>query len=141
MPAELAAVLAIHSLHTRLDGGPSAWFAWIMKLLGAALLLVFAWAATAAAGDYTLENRPEVVFKGGVVRQTPYPQGKRAAAVWASDACWRDCASNCTWKMEYCMRSGSNADACRPHLDACDRSCQRNCRGIWSGPLFGFLDF
>jgi hypothetical protein len=109
-------------------------------MLGAALLLVFALAVAAAAGDYTLENRPEVVFKGGVVHQTPYPQGKRAASVWASDACWRDCKSSCTWKMEYCVRA-TDADACRPQLDACDRSCQRACRGPWSGPLLGFFDF
>ena len=62
-----------------------------MKALAAVLLLVLGLAASAAAGDYTLENRPEVVFKGGIVHQTPYPQGRRAASVWNSDACWRDC--------------------------------------------------
>ena len=76
-----------------------------------------------------MENRPEVVFKGGIVRQTPYPQSRRAASVWISDACWRDCKAECTWKMEYCVRS-DDADACRPHLDACDRSCQRACRDL-----------
>jgi hypothetical protein len=104
------------------------------------ILFVLALIAPAAAGDYTLENRPVVVFKGGVAHQTPYPQGRRATSVWVSDACWRDCGASCTWKMETCVRFG-NADACRPHLDACDRSCQRSCRGFWSGPLLGFLDF
>jgi hypothetical protein len=42
--------------------------------------------------------------------------------------------------MEYCVGS-NNADACRPHLDACDRSCQRSCRGLSAGPLLGFFDF
>lgn len=112
-----------------------------MKTLALALLFVLGLAAQALAGEYTLENRPQVVFKGGIVHQTPYPQSKRAAAVWASDACWRDCSASCTWKMETCVRSGGDADACRPHLDACDRSCQRSCRSVWSGPLLGFLDF
>jgi hypothetical protein len=114
-----------------------------MKLLTALFVLVagvVALAASAAAGDYTLENRPEVVFKGGVIHQTPYPQGARAASVWKSDACWRDCKSACTWKMEYCV-GAADPDACRPHLDACDRSCQRSCRGFSAGPLLGFVDW
>jgi hypothetical protein len=111
-----------------------------MKILAAVLLLVWGLVASAAAGDYTLENRPELVFKGGVVHQTPYPQGGRAASVWKSDACWRGCNSSCAWKMEYCVRS-SDPDACRPHFDACERSCQRDCRGPFAGPLLGFFDF
>ena len=111
-----------------------------MKVLAAVLLLVCGLVASAAAGDYTYENRPEVVFKGGVVRQTPYPQSRRAASVWISDACWRGCKAECTWKMEYCVRS-DDADACRPHLDACDRSCQRACRDWSAGPALGFFDF
>jgi hypothetical protein len=110
--------------------------------LAAVLLLVWGLAAPAMAGDYTMENRPVVVFKGGVVHQSPYPQGSRAASVWGSDACWRDCKASCTWKMEYCMGVGAtDHDVCRPHLDACDRSCQRNCRGLSGGPLLGFFDF
>jgi hypothetical protein len=111
-----------------------------MKILAAVLLLVLGLAAPVAAGEYTLENRPEVTFKGNIVHQTPYPQSKRAASVWNSDTCWRDCRSSCTWKMEYCVGS-ADADACRPHLDACDRSCQRSCRGLSAGPLLGFFDF
>ena len=111
-----------------------------MKALTAVLLLISALAAPAVAGDYTMNNRPEVIFKGGIVHQTPYPQGKRAASVWVSDACWRDCKSSCTWKMEYCVRA-SDPDLCRPGLDACDRSCQRTCRGFSGGPLLGFIDF
>ena len=38
-----------------------------MKALAAVLLLVLGWAASAAAGDYTMESRPELVFKGGIV--------------------------------------------------------------------------
>jgi hypothetical protein len=111
-----------------------------MKALSVMLLFLLGLVAQAAAGGYTSENRPEVTFKGGVVHQSPYPQSKRAASVWASDACWHDCSSSCAWKMEYCVRS-SDADSCRPHLDACDRSCQRSCRGLSAGPLLGFFDF
>ena len=41
--------------------------------------------------------------------------------------------------MEYCVRA-SDADACRPWLDDCDRSCQRSCRSR-GGPLLGFVDW
>ena len=111
-----------------------------MKSVAAILLFLFGLVAQAAAGGYTLENRPTVVFKGGVERMTPYPQQRRTTSVWESDACWRGCNSSCSWKMEYCVR-GNDADSCRPHLDACDRSCQRSCRGLSGGPLLGFFDF
>jgi hypothetical protein len=100
-------------------------------------------AAPAAANDYTLENRPSVVFpgpSGGIVHQTPYPQGARSASIWAHDACRRDCTASCTWRMASCTQS-AGADACRPHLNACDRTCQRSCRSIWSGPVLGFVDW
>jgi hypothetical protein len=106
----------------------------------ALFVLVAGWAASAEAGDYTMENRPEVVFKGNIAHQTPYPQNWRNASVWKSDACWRECKASCTWKMEYCVGS-ADPDACRPHLDACDRSCQRSCRGLSGGPLLGFIDW
>ena len=100
----------------------------------------------ALAGDYTYENRPHVVFPGspkgtGIVHASPFPAGKRAASIWLADACWRDCSRDCTWKMETCLRAAhAPADACRPHLDACDRACQRACR-LRGGPLLGFIDF
>lgn len=101
-----------------------------MRVVVAIALLLVGLVAQAAAGEYSLANRPEVVFpgpKGGIVHISPYPAGKRAAAVWASDACWRDCKTSCTWKMEYCLK-GSDADTCRPHLDACDLACVSSCR-------------
>jgi len=113
-----------------------------MKALTALLLLITGMVAPAAAGDYSLANRPAVVFPGphgGIVHISPYPAGKRAAAIWASDACWRDCASSCAWKMEQCVLA-TDADACLPQLDACDRSCQRSCR-TRGGPLLGFIDW
>lgn len=115
-------------------------FVLVAGLLGPAL------PGQALAGDYTYENRPEVVFPGGpkgrgIVHVSPFPAGKRAASIWQSDACWRDCSRDCTWKMETCVRAtDAGADACRPHLDACDRACQRSCR-TRGGPLLGFIDF
>jgi hypothetical protein len=112
-----------------------------MKTL-AAVLLIAGLVAPAAAGEYTLANRPQVIFpgpNGGVAHVSPYPAGKRAAAIWASDACWRDCKTDCTWKMEACL-AASDADTCRPHLDACDRACQRTCR-TRGGPFLGFIDW
>ena len=113
-----------------------------MRMLAALLVLIAGLVAPAAAGGYKYENRPEVVFpapKGGIAHISPYPMSKRAASIWVSDACWRDCSRDCTWKMEYCVR-GSDPDACRVHLDACDRSCQRSCR-TRGGPLLDFIDF
>ena len=77
-----------------------------------------------------------------IVHQSPYPQSSRGAAVWAGDACWRDCQASCKWKMDYCLQAdGADIDLCRPYLDNCDRACQRSCRKGWSGPLLGFIDF
>jgi hypothetical protein len=114
-----------------------------MKALVALLLLVGGLVIPALAGEIGMENRPLVTFPGPhgrIVHQSPYPQSSRAASVWNSDACWKECKASCTWKMEYCVRS-SSADECRPYLDGCDRTCQRSCRGPWSGPLLGFMDF
>jgi hypothetical protein len=103
-------------------------------------LLLGVIAAPAAAGDSTsFAHRPEVSFKGGPPHVSPYPASKRSAAVWAADACWRDCKTDCTWRMEYCVRF-DDADACRPKLDACDRACQRSCR-TRGGPFAAFFDF
>jgi len=110
-----------------------------MKPLATSLLLLFGLVASAAAGDYAYENRPEVSFNGGPVHVSPYPKSRRAGAIWAGDACWRDCTATCNGRMAACLRA-ADADVCRPHLDACDRSCQRSCR-TQGGPLLGFIDW
>lgn len=111
-----------------------------MRALSLALLFVFGLVAAAAAEDYTMANRPKVTFKGGTIHQSPYPQNSRQASVWNSDACWRDCTATCNAKMAGCM-SANTSDACRPYLDACDRTCQRDCRGWWGGPFLGVVDW
>jgi hypothetical protein len=114
-----------------------------MKVLVALFVLVAGFAASAAAGDYTMENRQRVVFPsrhGGIVHQTPYPQSYRSSSIWSYDACWRDCSSSCNAAMIACTPV-SGADNCRPQLDACDRSCQRSCRSPWAGPVLSFVDW
>jgi hypothetical protein len=96
--------------------------------------------APASAGDYALENRPQVVFRGGTAHVSPYPMSRRSASIWGSDACWRDCSASCTWAMESCVRA-EGADACVPRLNSCDRACQSTCRDPSSGPLLGFIDW
>ena len=116
-----------------------------MKTVSIVFVLFTALAAPAAAWEIDAANRPQVTFpspNGGIVHQSPYPQNNRAAEVWKNDACWRDCKTTCTYKMDYCQRAAdSNADTCRPYLDACDRACHRSCRAWWQGPLLGFMDF
>jgi hypothetical protein len=104
-----------------------------------ALLLALLVPPPAGAGEYSYAHRPKVTIKGGGTHVSPYPMGKRAAAIWHADACWRDCTSDCNWRMETCL-GAADADACRPHLDACDRACLRACRSR-GGPLVGFIDF
>jgi hypothetical protein len=115
-----------------------------MRLLAVMTLLMAGLIGSATANDYSLANRPELVFpgpKGGTVRVSPYPMSKRAASVWISDACWRDCEGQCAWSNEACLlglRLGN--EVCRPKLDACSRACQRTCRAR-GGPLLGFIDW
>ncbi len=117
-----------------------------MTRVAAVLLFLFGFLGPSLAWEgYSLDNRPAVQFKRGPEHMTPYPQSSRSASVWASDACWRDCKSSCSWKMEYCLRGDNTADTCRPHFDNCNRACQRNCRGFsagpWGGPLVLFNDW
>ena len=79
-----------------------------MKVL--VILFAMILSGSAVAGEYSLENRPDVVFKGGIAHKTPYPQSRRSTSIWVSDACWRDCSASCTWKMEACVRGGGDAD-------------------------------
>ena len=112
-----------------------------MKLMAAILALTAGFAATAAANDYTYANRPQVAFapgRGGIVHVSPFPMSSRAAAVWASDACWRDCSNQATWRFERCV-GVTGADACRAAMDADDRACLRACRSR-GGPYLNITD-
>jgi hypothetical protein len=112
-----------------------------MKALTAALLIVAGIAGPAAAGGYSLANRPSVAFPapyGGAVHVSPYPMSKRAASVWASDSCWRDCTGQAAWRFESCIGK-LGPQACRSELDADDRACLRWCR-TRGGPLLNITD-
>lgn len=63
----------------------------------------------------------------------PFPRSERAQAVWASLACWTDCGRQCAWGQAACLKVDVQA-TCIFWTDACDRSCQRQCR-LMGGPL------
>lgn len=66
-------------------------------------------------------------------RVLPFPRSERAASVWASDACWSDCQSFCTWGEAACLQADVQG-RCLKWTDRCDRACQRDCR-TRGGPL------
>ncbi len=102
-----------------------------------ALLLALPLGAPAAAferpfnhREHSLEHRPEIIFprkRGEVVHVSPFPMGKRAASIWLSDACFRDCNGRCAWRFAPCQGAIGD-DQCRPELDRCARICQTECR-------------
>jgi hypothetical protein len=102
----------------------------VVKVLAALMLLFAGLVLPAAADDYSYANRPLVAFphpRGDVIHVSPFPMSKRAAAVWAADSCWRECTTLCGQRMTACVNF-RDADACRPHLQACDLTCQKQCR-------------
>jgi len=103
-----------------------------MKPLVIALLLplgVIAWPAGApvAAGE-------AAIWRYNRHSQEPaFPLSERAQSVWASGTCWSDCGSHCTWGLASCLQTDAQGH-CLKLADACDRYCQRACRG-GGGPL------
>ncbi|HWK94811.1 MAG TPA: hypothetical protein VNR39_05260 [Pseudolabrys sp.] len=68
----------------------------------------------------------------------PFPRIGRAQAVWASNACQRDCGSYCAWGQTTCLYRDTQGQ-CLKLTDDCDRYCQRSCRT--SGGPYLPLDF
>jgi len=99
-----------------------ALFALILLTAGMTLVAVPASAGDIAAASYARRAAP-----------LPFPHGERAEAVWASRACWSDCGSHCTWGIAACLNHDAQGH-CLKLGDACDRSCQRQCR-TQGGPL------
>jgi hypothetical protein len=64
----------------------------------------------------------------------PFPRSERSQAVWASNTCWSQCGSSCTWGEVECLEHDSQGQ-CLKLTDKCDRSCQRTCRGASAGPF------
>jgi hypothetical protein len=102
----------------------------ILGLLAATLI------GPAKADDYSLGNRPQIIFSGrggDKLHISPYPMSSRAAAIWTSDVCWRGCGANCAAQFNSCGRA-NGPEACRNALDRCDRICVFQCRN-GGGPL------
>jgi hypothetical protein len=115
-----------------------------MKYLVVLLAVLFGGISVPAIGPATAADlgamRPAVSH--GYVSGLPFPRGPRAAAVWGEGACWRDCQAQCTWGLTGCLSVDSQG-RCVKYTDACDRSCQRDCRtrgGPYVDPLFDELD-
>jgi hypothetical protein len=112
-----------------------------IALVGSFILACMATGGPAAADSgnpirfesYKMEHRPKVVFPGRQIHRSPYPASKFAAAVWADDFCWRTCTGQSGWRFQDCWRV-KGAAACRDHLNADNRYCQRTCRSQ-GGPL------
>jgi hypothetical protein len=104
-----------------------------MKALLIALIAIIATPALADGLSVKSTRAVPGAVQGPDLHISPYPQSKRSAAVWAGTNCWNDCQTNCGAQFSMCNTS-YGPDACRPALDACDRSCQRTCR-IKGGPL------
>ncbi len=63
----------------------------------------------------------------------PFARSERSQAVWAADACFRDCGAYCSAGQASCLYRDSQGQ-CLRKTDECDRYCQRNCRtagGPW----------
>jgi hypothetical protein len=58
---------------------------------------------------------------------------KRSASVFASDACWRGCTTECGAHFQQCSR-GTWFDGCLQSNNLCELSCLRHCR-LGGGPL------
>ena len=68
--------------------------------------------------------------------ELPFPRSQRAQSVWASDRCWKECGSYCTWGMAGCLQQDTQS-LCLKLTDKCDRYCQRECRTS-AGPFLPF---
>jgi hypothetical protein len=111
-----------------------------MKILLTFALIAAALIGPAAAGDYILADRPQIVFSGrggDKIHVSPYPISSRAAAIRTSDACWRACGANCAGQFKACGRA-NGAEACRSALDRCDRICVYECRSSGGPLLYSF---
>jgi len=56
-----------------------------------------------------------------------FPRSPRAAAVWASEDCWKFCAAACASDLGACLAHDPQG-TCLALADRCDRACQRHCR-------------
>jgi hypothetical protein len=81
------------------------------------------------AADYSVRR----AARAGHFIELPFPRSWRAQSVWASDACWNGCRSQCAWGITACVKT-DNQGLCLKEANTCDRYCQRECR-LYGGPL------
>lgn len=114
-----------------------------MRIAAVSVVLFAGLTVPAMAGDYTLGNRPQVVFStpsGTSTHVSPFPMSRRSAEVWGSDSCWRACTSHGAWRLDACLNTtGLDQNACRAALDSDDRACLRTCRTN-AGPLLNITN-
>jgi hypothetical protein len=83
------------------------------------------------------------VWRDHAVRAPAYvlrvpPRSPEAAMLRASDTCWRGCEQQCGWRFQACLRVDGQG-TCIAQTDACDRTCQSQCR-LYGGPLLPIMD-
>ena len=88
----------------------------------------------ANAADLGLSQAPAY----GHGHALPFPRSARAASVWGEGTCWNACQASCTWGLTGCLAVDSQG-RCLKATDACDRSCQRDCR-VEGGPYLPISD-
>lgn len=66
--------------------------------------------------------------------EPPFSRSADVQRVWDNGACWSQCGAVCVWSQAECLKSGAGQQSCIERSSACDRSCQRQCRG-WAGPF------
>jgi hypothetical protein len=127
--------MAIAKLSETADGMPMK-RALIALSLVLGFLVVAGACQTAAADD----DRPLIWRYNSHSPELPFSRTERAQSVWAGGACWSECGSHCTWGLAACLQQDAQGK-CILLGDACDRYCQRECRGF-AGPLIpDYLDF
>lgn len=98
--------------------------------------LILVGVVMAAGASAAAERQPGMWRYDAHDAGLPFPRSKRAAAVWASDRCWKECGSYCGWGMAGCLQQDPQGQ-CLKLTDKCDRYCQRECRTM-AGPYLPF---
>ncbi len=101
------------------------------RSLLASLLLVLA--MLSAASPAVAADRAVAWRQAAPGHAPTFPRSARAQAIWAADACRRECGAYCAWDLVGCLRVDPQGH-CLKVTDRCDRDCQRHCR-TWGGPL------
>lgn len=108
----------------------------LLALLAAVIGIAFSPANAADMKVSSPTTQPEIWRYNRHSDVLPFPRSRRSQAVYASDACWAECQSFCTWNEAACLQVDAQG-RCLRVTDSCDRSCQRDCR-TRGGPFVSF---